>query len=276
MPRVSRSRAVSVPSRAPASQNAGKARSSQAPRGVSRHGDSFERPGFSRFGIDTNSGTMPTSAVKQHGAKFVARYLSDDGSPNDPPLTPEEAKRWSKAGVPLVAVWETGREDHVLAGNSVGAAFTNGAADAQKAAAAIAAAGGKGKPIYFTVDFNVTQKSWSTKVTDPTTGKTTTQGALIRAYFAGIRSVLPKNQVGAYGTETTLKHLFDHKTIGYGWQQTFGRKGKNIDPRAQLQQYGIYPSQDGWGVSQAGGLDKDRAVAKNFGQWESTLVKPKG
>ena len=247
----------------------------QRPR---REVDAFEPTGFRRFGVDTNAGDMDPALAKRNGAKFVARYLSDDGNPSDPALTPAEAKKWSQAGVPLVAVWETGRQDHVLAGNSLAAAKANGAADARKARTAIDAAGGKGQPIYFTVDFNVGQKGWNKPVTDPTTGKATTQGALIRAYFAGIRSVLPKDQVGVYGTNTVLKHLFDNKTVAFGWQQAVGRKGKHVDARAQLEQtrYAGGAAQAKWGVGQAGGLDKDRAIKKSFGQWFSTLGQSNG
>jgi hypothetical protein len=269
MTRIARSKPMTPPT-APRSTPA-KAQTAPRAPSIGQNQDVFEGK-VRKFGIDTNAGDMPASAVKSHGANFVARYLSNDGT--HPALTPAEAERWTKAGVPLVSVWETGRQEHVLAGNSLSAAYANGAADAAAALAAQNAAGGQGQPIYFTVDFNVNPKDWDTKVTDPSTGKTTTEGALIRSYFAGIRSVLPKDQVGVYGSETTVKHLLDHKTVGYAWQQAFGRKANHVDPRAQLLQTHIYPSQDGWGVNGAGALDFDSAVASDFGQWESTRVKP--
>jgi hypothetical protein len=212
---------------------------------------------------------MDPRVAKQHGAKFVARYTSFDGE--HPALTAAEAKRWSDAKVPLVAVSQTGRQERILGGDSVNQARQNGIIDAQQAAAKMVEVGAAGKPVYFAVDFNVTEKSWNAPRTDPTTGKPTSQGALVRAYFEGVRSVLPKGQTGVYGSNTTVDKLFDAGKIRYGWQMTFNKRGNVTDARAQLHQFDIFPSQDGWGVNGAGALDFDRAVRREFGQWRSTL-----
>jgi len=51
-----------------------------------------------------------------------------------------------------------------------------------------------------------------------------------------------------------------------------------VDARAQLEQtsYAGGAAQAKWGVGQAGGLDKDRAIKKSFGQWFSTLGQSNG
>lgn len=128
-------------------------------------------------------------------------------------------------------------------------------ADAKAAKAKMAEVGGRGKPVYFTVDFDLSPAEWDEK------------GPLVLAYFDGIDAIMGTHRTGAYGTYVTIKQLFDHGKIAYGWQMTFGAKGKKIDPRAQLRQHDIYPSQAGWGVSGAGALDLDRAVKPDFGQW---------
>lgn len=216
------------------------------------------------LGVDTNGSTINLDHLDAVGYSFVGRYLSFDGE--HPALTPQEAQRIHEAGVPIVAIWETGQQRAVQAG-SVKGQWGLGVEDAQKAKAAMAACGDGGKPIYFTVDFNVTDDFWKAKVKDKETGKMVTHGQIITAYFNAIKSVIGLKRVGVYGTYTTVKELFDAKIVSYGWQQTFGGKGNKIDPRAQLRQYDIYPSQDGWGVSGAGALDLDRAVKKDFGQF---------
>ena len=135
------------------------------------------------------------------------------------------------------------------------ASHANGVADAKAAKAKMAEVGGGNKPVYFTVDFDLSPAEWDKK------------GPLVLAYFNGVNSIMGVKRTGAYGTYVSIKELFDHGKIAYGWQMTFGKKGKQIDPRAQLRQHDIYPSQEGWGVSGAGALDLDRAVHADFGQW---------
>jgi hypothetical protein len=216
------------------------------------------------LGADTNGSTLDIGFARTRGVGFVARYLSFDGS--HPGLTREEASRFRAANMPLVAVWEVGQHRSVEKG-SIGGEYAAGVDDGRQANAQLAKVGAGGKPIYFTVDFDVTPEYWSRKTKDSKTGKVIEHGDLIVSYFNGINSVLGVHRTGAYGTYTTIHGLFDSNKIGYGWQQTFGDRKNHIDPRAQLRQYDIYADQTGWGVSGAGALDLDRAVKKDFGQW---------
>jgi hypothetical protein len=216
------------------------------------------------LGVDTNGSTLDLDVARARGFQFVARYLSFDGE--HPALTLEEARRFKAAKVPLVSIWETGQERAVQTG-SVRGQYNLGAADARAAHARSLKVGAGNKPIYFTVDFNVTPQYWSQKTKDTGTGKAIERSQLILAYFSGINSVIGANRTGAYGTYTTIKELFNDKKIAFGWQQTFASRGDKIDARAQLRQYDIYPDQAGWGVGGAGALDYDRAVKQNYGQW---------
>jgi Domain of unknown function (DUF1906) len=227
-------------------------------------GDTSEALSTVALGVDTNGATLDINTLRGHGYSFVARYLSFDGS--HPALTRDEANHFRAANVPLVAIWEVGQQRAVQSG-SIKGQFAAGAADAHQANQRLTAVGATGKPIYFTVDFNVTPQYWAAKVRDSQSHAQIERGQLILAYFNGINSVIGTHRTGAYGTHTTIKELFDGNKIGFGWQQTFASRGDKIDPRAQLRQYDIYPSQTGWGVAGAGALDLDRAVKPGFGQW---------
>ena len=211
--------------------------------------DTEEAVGYSRLGVDTNNATLDTGYAKSQGRDFVGRYLSFDGA--HPALTAAEAQRLHAGGIAIFAIWEVSKYRPVE-GGTVKKAHANGVADAKAAQQKLREVGAGGKPVYFTVDF---EPNWQK------------QGDQILAYFDGIDSVLGVNQTGVYGTYVSVKNLFDHGKVHYGWQMTFGAKGKQIDPRAQLRQHDIYPAQNGWGVSGAGALDLDRAVKKDFGQW---------
>lgn len=216
------------------------------------------------LGCDSNGSTLDIAFARSRGVGFVARYLSFDGA--HPALTHDEADRFRAVGMPLVAIWEVGQR-RAVEGGSLAAEHAAGVADARQASAQLAAVGGAGKPIYFTVDFDVTPELWSSKTKDAKTGKVIERGQLILAYFGGIDSVIGVHRTGAYGTYTTMKGLFAGGKIAYGWQQTFGNRKDHIDARAQLRQYDIYPDQARWRVGGAGALDLDRAVKHDFGQW---------
>ncbi|NUP06050.1 MAG: DUF4150 domain-containing protein [Polyangiaceae bacterium] len=219
---------------------------------------------ISRFGIDTNDSTLDTNFAKAQGCTFVGRYLSFDGE--HPPLSREEADRLRGAGLDLFAIWELTKYRAVEL-ESIEDERKAGVDDATQARNVMKLCGGEKKPIYFTVDFPVTPEHWRSWIVDKKTGKHVQRKSLILAYFEGILDVLPVERVGAYGPYIVIKKLFDQNMITYGWQWTFTEDIVRIDHRAQLQQYDIYPGQEGWGVSGAGALDYDRAVWPDFGQW---------
>jgi hypothetical protein len=216
-----------------------------------------------RFGVDTNDPNLNPSVAKKGGATFVVRYISQQATA---PMSPAEAKNWSKHGMDLVAVWETSFTRPVD-GGSKKANFANGVADARAAKAQMKALGAGKKPVYFAVDSFVQPKHPDKLPADRVIKKL----ASVYPYFDGILSVLGRKRTGAYGSYTLIKGLFDKNKIAYGWQSAdFDAHGR-VDPRIHLYQYDIYPP-DSFGVGQ---LDYDQARQADFGQWRSKLHRKK-
>ena len=122
-------------------------------------------------GIDIAWARPDVDGIKATGAKWVARYFSNDPTKD---ITEAEIKAYTAAGLAVVTVWESG----------AGAALkgrAQGVSDAQKAVAQRKAVGlPDSHPIYFAVDQDTT---WA-RVSD---------------YFAGVASVLDRQLVGIYG-----------------------------------------------------------------------------
>jgi len=212
-----------------------------------------------RFGVDTNDPSSPThiKELRAGGVTFVVRYISQSATP---PLATAEAKLWAKAKMDMVAVFETSRT-RAIEGGSSKKNFANGRQDAKVAAYYLQRAGGHGKPIYFTVDAFVAPSKKLWKKLKP--GLKIKSVAAIVPYFKGISSVIKKNRLGAYGSYTTIKGLFDRNIIKYGWEASSFDSSGRLDPRAQLYQCSTLPP-DHFGIGQ---LDYDFALSKDFGQW---------
>ncbi len=268
----------------------------------------------SRQGVDTNNRTLDTAYAQSRGVDFIGRYISGLSqkeanaliaagkmtsiSPNEIRLSHSEAET---LGMDLVAIWEVnvpattnvGPNTRALEAGAVEAQHHLGFEDGRKADKHLKEAGGGDAPIYFTVDFHVTGSVWGATLTDKKTGKQITNGDLIVAYFAGINHAIGIPRTGVYGTYTTVKHLFELEMVRYGWQMTFNHTPYH---RAQIHQTSIYPditrwSADPrkdpsampiyaaallqyWGIQGAGGLDFDRALRADFGQWRPPKKPP--
>lgn len=192
---------------------------------------------MSVFGVDYAWGRPGPVALKAAGVRFACRYLSHDTTGKN--LTRSEAEILSASGISLVVVWETTAQ-RPLAGRAAGA---------QDAKDAMAQARGCGmpedRPIYFAADWDASEA----------------QQGLINAYLDGAASVLGRDRVGLYGGYWPVKRAFDAGKIAYGWQ-TYAWSGGRWDSRAQLQQYSNDERINGVG------LDFDRAVADDYGQWK--------
>jgi Domain of unknown function (DUF1906) len=186
------------------------------------------------YGVDYSWARPSPADLHAQGYTFAARYLSYDTTGKN--LTAGEATALINAGLSVVSNWEAGADD-ALGGYNVGVQH------AQKAQSEAVAAGmPAGRPIYFSVDF------------DASTG----QQATLNAYMDGVASVIGRSRTGAYGGYYVIKRLFDAGKITWGWQ-TYAWSGGQWDPRAQLRQI-----QNGIAGGQ---LDKDQAIAADFGQW---------
>ena len=192
-------------------------------------------------GVDYAWARPSPSHLKAEGYSFVARYLSYDTTGKN--LDSGEESALKKAGLSIVLNWEWGAND-ALDGYSRGVQHAK-AAEAQ----ANALGAPKDRPIYFSIDF------------DATPG----EQAAIDSYFDGVASVIGKARTGAYGGYYPIKRLFDHGKIKWAWQ-TYAWSGGQWDPRAQLRQV-----QNG---IEGGQLDKDEAVADDYGQWGQAAPTP--
>lgn len=179
-------------------------------------------------GIDIAWARPDVDGIKATGAKWVARYFSNDPTKN---ITEAEIKAYTAAGLAVVTVWES----------SAGAALkgrAQGVTDATKAKAQSKAVGlPADHVIYFAVDQDTT---WA-KVAD---------------YFEGAASVLGKYHVGIYGG---YKVILGADKAGYTflWQTLAWSNGLWV-PNADIRQIG--------GTVLQGSADVDTSESLDFGQ----------
>jgi Domain of unknown function (DUF1906) len=197
------------------------------------------------FGVDYAWGRPSMTALLNARVRFVCRYLSHDITGKN--LDRAEAVRLSNAGIYIVVVWES-TANRALAG------YSAGAQDARAALAqAIACGMPAGRPIYFAVDFDANAS----------------QRAQVNAYLDGAASVLTRKRTGVYGSYSVVQGALGAH-CDYAWQ-TYAWSGGKWDNLAQLQQYSNDHVIDGVG------LDYDRAVTADYGQWlvgEAPSVDP--
>jgi len=191
--------------------------------------------------IDYAWGRPSTAALRAAGAVAVCRYLAyPSTSTRGKLLSLTEAAVLTTAGFGIVSNWEQAGSWAEFAGGRV-----NGLAHAVQAQIEHQRCGGPpSRPIYFSVDFDAT----------------TSQLAAIGDYYRGVASVIGLDRTGAYGGYRTIRYLFDHGLIRWGWQ-TFAWSGGQWDPRAQLRQVRNNVGIDGVDC------DINEAMTADFGQW---------
>jgi hypothetical protein len=195
-----------------------------------------------REGIDWSYGNISGEALKSAGKTFVCRYLSTDPAKN---LSEAEAITYSRQGIDLVVVWESGFNNAALG-------FNQGQTDANHALAQAKASGKPTEaPIFFAVDFDAA-------------------GPEIESYFRGVASALGPERSGIYAGLDAVEYILDHKIVGWAWQ-TYAWSNHKWDKRAKLRQ--VLISLQGAELHISGiAVDYDKSVAKEFGQWRSTLA----
>jgi hypothetical protein len=188
-------------------------------------------------GIDIAWARPDTDGIKATGAKWVARYFSNDKTKD---LTAAEVKAYPAAGLAIVVVRET-------TANRAGQGRQAGIDDAKAALAEAKAVGlPTNVPIYFAVDYDATP-------------------AAVKPYFDGITSVIPKNLVGCYGGYRIIEWANSYGLI-YLWQAEAWSNGawsKWTDIR-----------QEG-GTTLSGGADYDDAMSPDFGQFPRPITPEK-
>jgi hypothetical protein len=194
-----------------------------------------------RFGIDTAQSTLGHAReLRKLGVTFVVRYLSTPGNPKN--VTRAEIAELFRYGIAVVLVFET-TADRALGGARAGQY------DGQSAIVQTHALGLEVAPVYFAVDFELTDSG----------------DAPVRAYFTALRLALG-SRVGCYGGLVTISKVLTGTGIFRAWQTYAWSFGK-WDARAQLRQYS--------NGHKLAGLDCDfnQAVAKDFGQTEAPLPR---
>jgi len=175
---------------------------------------------------------VPIPAMRQYGAKFVCRYLSNDSNKN---LSIREAKDLSDANIWMVVVRET-------TANRATAGYDAGAIDARQALMQARTIGmPKDRPIYFAVDFDAA-------------------GPEVLEYFKGIASQMPVSQIGIYGGLRSVRYLHSKGRVKWVWQ-TYAWSGGLWHSTTHIRQY----KND----IKVGGIDcdADRALLPDYGQW---------
>lgn len=195
------------------------------------------------FGVDYAWHPHPSyTLMKEKDVKFVVRYISGG---HDKDIDHAEAASLSKAGFNIALVWEW------TAGASR-QGFDKGHADAKAALANAKQVGmPSGRPIYFAVDYDA---------------NTSAQLASVKSYFNGVLSVLPKSQVGVYGSYKVVNALKGQ--IGWFWQTYAWSAGKWSDHN-NMEQY-KNEVHTGWGAGVD--LDYNRAKTADYGQWRHGWV----
>lgn len=172
------------------------------------------------------------------GIRFACRY----GGPGslDKQLDPEEARALTAAGIAIVANAE-GAASGLVGGYSVGASW------ARSAEARFKACGmPPGRPIYFSVDFDVQSGQW----------------AAVASALRGAADVLGGvHRVGVYGGRRAIEWARRDGAAQWFWQTYAWSSGIWV-PGNHIEQYRN-------GVQLAGAdVDLNRALANDIGQWK--------
>jgi hypothetical protein len=186
------------------------------------------------------AGTRPSpTGLYAAGKRFVVRYGGPGGDWKH--LTAGEARALDAAGLALVANAE-GSASGLLGGASVGADWAR-SADAHFRAIGMPA----GRPIYLSVDFDVTSAQWPA----------------CREALRGAASVIGAGRVGIYGGLNAVQWARRDGVARWFWQ-TYAWSGGRWASGNHIEQYRS-------GVIVAGGeVDLCRALTADYGQWTLT------
>jgi len=171
------------------------------------------------------------------GKVFACRYGGPGSSSKH--LTPNEAWGLSASGISVVANAE-GSADGLLGGWNAGVSWASSAQNHF-----LSCGMPTGRPIYLSVDFNVTSAQWPA----------------VAQSLRGAASVLGASRVGVYGGRRAIEWARRDGVASWFWQTYAWSSGVWV-PGNHIEQYQNQ-------VSMAGGiLDLDRAHPSDYGQWK--------
>jgi uncharacterized protein YfiM (DUF2279 family) len=188
-------------------------------------------------GVDYAWGRPRPTWLHDNGYRFAGRYVSYDSTGKN--LTLPEARALAVAGISVVTNWEWQSVD-ALGG------FTAGVKHAQDADAMARARGMPAdRPIYFSVDFQVTLAQWT----------------VVRDYWRGLASVIGAPRVGVYGGYDTIEQAMASGSVHWYWQ-TFAWSSGRWHEQAHIRQVRNGVTLDG------ADCDLDEAWTVDYGQWQ--------
>lgn len=182
--------------------------------------------------------------LAEAGKQFACRYLGPGTS--DKHLTPDEANELEANGIAIVANAE-GSANGLLGGWKTGFAWAARAADQAHDCGMP-----DDRPIYLSIDFDVTSSQWEWYVRDALRGAADALGGVHR--------------VGVYGSVRAVEWARRDGVAAWFWQ-TYAWSAGRWASGNHIEQYRN-------GVDLAGGkVDLDRALSIDYGQWRG---KPMG
>lgn len=214
-----------------------------------------------RLGVDysTRSNNWPAfaKALKAKKRTYVGRYLASNVAriPRDTrALSKAEAEALAAAGIDIFVWWENS-PDHV-GSHTIRRALDGrlaGVQDAKEAAAMMVYFGQPTKPIFFTVDYDLSYTA-------------------VRAYFEGAMSVVGFDRMAVYGGYSVVEGLLKNRIVKYACQTDAWRYGRGWYPGAQLHQW----THGSGYAGNINGIECDglEAVVEDFGQWRYGQTVP--
>lgn len=179
------------------------------------------------------------SELARLGKKFVVRY-GGPGTANKW-ITAAEAQELTAADIKIVANAE-GSASGMLGGRSVG---INWATSADAHFRSIGMPATPKRPIFLSVDFEVTSSQWPT----------------VREALNGAASVIGLDRVGVYGGRNAIRWAHRDGVARWFWQ-TYAWSYGTWEPNTHMQQYRNGVRIDG------ADCDLNRALTADFGQWQ--------
>lgn len=200
------------------------------------------------LGIDYSLARPDPACLASRGIKFVSRYLSPPGGIAKD-LSREEANALSKAGIMIVANWES------YADRAKRGAYA-GAADAVDAARMAKEYGmPDDRPIYFSIDFDARGEDLTYAM----------------AYLIGAANKIGVERVGVYGGYRVIEAACEGNRARWFWQTYAWSTYTNEvrwHPACHVQQYRNHRTMCG------GSVDYNRAIDGDIGAWFSVDVIP--
>lgn len=187
-------------------------------------------------GVDYSLGRPSPTVLAQRGYRFACRYVSYSSSGKN--LTYPEAIKLTDAGLSIVTNWENMTTD-ALGGYDAGRKHARDAL-----AYALNRGHPVGRPIYFSVDFQVQSEQWPA----------------VESYWHGLADEIGAGRVGVYGGYATIARAVASDHVRWYWQ-TYAWSGGRWHPSAHIRQ--VLNNQIIDGVQ----VDFDEAMTVDYGQW---------